>query len=64
MNDDRLAWEDHELDVEQLDLFAPEEEPQKPRGAYDEPGSARVYQLTELPGESFEDLFIRPDEAS
>lgn len=58
MTDDRLAWEDHTLDVEQLDLFATEPEP---RGAYDEPfdivSTRRVYQLTELPGETFEDLF-------
>jgi hypothetical protein len=55
VTDERLAWEYHTLDVEQLDLFPAE--PTTPRGAYDEPHGERVHQLTELPGETFEEIF-------
>jgi hypothetical protein len=57
VTDDRLAWEDHTLDTEQLDLFADEPETPGGPGAYDEPAAERDYQLTELPGETFEDIF-------
>lgn len=55
MNDQRPAWEPDLLDQEQLDLFA------SAHADVDESagmaGEVRVYQLTELPGESFEDIF-------
>lgn len=53
MNDQRAAWEPHTQDGEQLDLFSVESET---RGAYDEEPK-RVYQITELPGETWQDAF-------
>lgn len=51
----------HTRDVEQLDLFAPEQDTHEPHpGGYDEPQAERVYQLTELPGTTFEDIFAGP----
>jgi hypothetical protein len=60
VTDNRDAWEPHTLDAEQLDIFAnPEPDtPGRHPGAYDETGDhERVYQLTQLPGETFEDIF-------
>jgi len=57
VTDERLAWEDHTLDIEQLDLFTAEPDTPQARGAYDEPDGERGYQLTELPGETFEEIF-------
>jgi hypothetical protein len=59
MSGKRDAWEPHTLDAEQLDIFANDvdDAPTNP-GAYDEPGETeRVYQLTELPGETWADIF-------
>lgn len=41
----------------QLDLFVVSDPEIVPPGAYDDPDERRVYQLAELPGESFEDIF-------
>lgn len=56
MTDERYAWEEHSLDCEQLDLFAPEPDCPAP-GAYNEPQAERVYQMTALPGETWQDAF-------
>lgn len=60
MRDDRLAWEDHELDIEQLDLLAPE--PVTVDALLDavdlaDEVTARRTQLTALPGETWEEIF-------
>jgi hypothetical protein len=58
MTDERLAWEDHTLDVEQLDLFVftdPEDPEAEARIGAEI--IVRQSQLTELPGETFEDIF-------
>lgn len=54
----RDAFEPHTLDVEQLNLFE-EDSPRRGDASGDDHGTQtpRVHQLTELPGESFEDIF-------